>query len=191
MKTTKPNREGIKPSPRRFKAAVVQAAPVAFDRERTLKKVDALAREAALLSPLTLSLDVADLARNTNWPINPASSLHCIIGAEFGLDALRDSAGTMKLEQHWDRLVVRRTAQDFGDMQIKFAEVAAKALGAPPASTDMASMTPGVREWIGSLGQPAQRARSAYAELNAQGPWTFAKLMLISAELNGLIAAVR
>jgi hypothetical protein len=27
--------------------------------------------------------------------------------------------------------------------------------------------------------------------LSAQGPWTFAKLMLMSAELNGLIAAVR
>jgi len=97
----------------------------------------------------------------------------------------------MKLEQHWDRLVVRRTAQDFGDMQIKLAEAAAHALGAAPASTDMASMTPAVREWIGSLGQPAQRARSAYAELNALGPWTFAKLMLMSAELNSLIAAVR
>src|SRR5262249_39172607 len=59
---------------------------------------DALALEAALLSPLTQSLDVADLARNTNWPIASASSLHCIVGAEFGLDALRDSATTMKLE---------------------------------------------------------------------------------------------
>jgi len=55
----------------------------------------------------------------------------------------------------------------------------------------MTSMTPAVREWIGSLGQPAQRAIAAYVELRAQGPWTFAKLMLMSAELNGLIAAVR
>src|SRR5580692_11307505 len=34
-------------SAERFKAAVVQAAPVIFDRERTLKKVDGLAGEAA------------------------------------------------------------------------------------------------------------------------------------------------
>ncbi|MGH6950537.1 MAG: NAD-glutamate dehydrogenase domain-containing protein, partial [Vitreimonas sp.] len=66
-----------------------------------------IAHEAALLSPLTLSLDVADLALRTHWPINPASMLHCVIGAEFGLDALRDAATAMKLEQHWDRLVVR------------------------------------------------------------------------------------
>ena len=152
---------------------------------------DDLANEAALLSPLTLSLDVADLARNTGWAINPASMLHCIVGAEFGLDALRDAATTMKLEQHWDRLVVRRAAQDFGDMQIKLAEAAAPAIGAPARDTSMASLTTATRDWIASLGQPAQRARSAYGELSAQGPWTFAKLMLISAELNGLIVAVR
>ncbi len=35
------------PSGGPFNAAVVQAAPVAFDRERTLRKVDSLAREAA------------------------------------------------------------------------------------------------------------------------------------------------
>lgn len=34
-------------SAQRFKVAVVQAAPVAFDRERTLEKVNALAGEAA------------------------------------------------------------------------------------------------------------------------------------------------
>ncbi|MBS0386573.1 MAG: NAD-glutamate dehydrogenase [Proteobacteria bacterium] len=152
---------------------------------------EALAQEAALLSPLTLALDVADLARSTNWPIGPASTLHCIVGAEFGLDALRDSATTMKLEQHWDRLVVRRAAQDFGDMQIKLAKAAARALGAAPSNAEVAAMTPAVRDWIGSLGLPAERVRAAYAELSAQGPWTFAKLMLMSAELNGLIAAVR
>ena len=152
---------------------------------------DDIAHEAALLSPLTLSLDVADLARKTHWQISPASMLHCIVGAEFGLDALRDAATTMKLEQHWDRLVVRRTAQDFGDMQVKLAEAAAHAIGAPAKDASMGSLTTATRDWIASLGQPAQRARSAYAELSAQGPWTFAKLMLIAAEFNALVASVR
>jgi hypothetical protein len=52
-------------------------------------------------------------------------------------------------------------------------------------------MIKAVDDWIATLGQPAERARAAFAELNAQGPWTFAKLMLISAELNVLAAAVR
>jgi glutamate dehydrogenase len=151
---------------------------------------DGLANETALLSPLTLSLDVADLSRNTGWPINSAATLHCVVGAEFGLDVLRDAATTIKLEQHWDRLVVRRSAQDFGDMQVRLAEAAARAIGQPGKDADMASMTIAARNWIGSLGQPAQRVLSAYSELNEQGQWTFAKLMLMSAELNGLIASV-
>ena len=152
---------------------------------------DDLALEAALLSPLTLSLDVADLARRTSWPIHTASDLHCVVGAEFGLDALRDAATNMKLEQHWDRLVIRRSAQDFGDMQLNLAEAAANAIGQPPKGADIAWANTAVRDWIVTLGQPAQRARSAFAELNAQGQWTFAKLMLIAAEFNALVASVR
>jgi NAD-specific glutamate dehydrogenase len=75
---------------------------------------------------------------------------------------------------------------------VKLAEAAAVAIGAPPKSgVGYLWMTKAVDEWIASLGQPAQRARSAFAELNALGPWTFAKLMLIAAELNALAAAVR
>jgi len=162
-------------------------------RQKSLMDLGApedLAHDAALLSPLTSALDVSDLARSTRWPVHSASLLHCVVGAEFGLDALKDAATMMKLEQHWDRLVVRRAAEDFGETQLKLAEAGAKAIGAPREG-DNAAMTERVREWIASLGQPAQRARSAFAELNAQGSWTFAKLMLISAEFNALTASVR
>ncbi len=152
---------------------------------------EALAREAALLRPLTLSLDVADLARHTQWPINPASMLHTVIGAEFGLDALSDAAASLRLEQHWDRLVVRRTSEDFGETQLRLAEAAARAIGDPPANADHGWANGAAKDWIAALGQPAQRVRSAYDELNAQGPWTFAKLMLIAAEFNALVNAVR
>jgi glutamate dehydrogenase len=163
-------------------------------RRRSLLELGApeeLAREAALLSPLTLALDVADLAIATKWPINEAAGLHCAVGAELGLDALRDAATNMQLEQHWDRLVVRRAAQDFGDIQLNLAVAAAAAIGAPPKTADFAWISEAAKGWIASLGQPANRARSAFAELSGQGQWTFAKLMLISAEFNGLTAAVR
>ncbi len=97
----------------------------------------------------------------------------------------------MKLEQHGDRLVVRRAAGDFGEAQLKLAEAAAIAIGSPPKGADVAWATEVAQKWLASLGQPAQRARSAFGELNGQGPWTFAKLMLISAEFNALVAAVR
>ena len=163
-------------------------------RQRSLMDLGApedLAQEAALLSPFTSALDVADLARQTTWPIQSAARLHWVIGAEFGLDALRDAANTMKLEQHWDRLVLRRAAQDFGETQLKLAEAAAVAIGTPPGEADNAWAENEVRAWIASLGQPAQRAREAFTEMNAQGSWTFAKLMLVAAEFNALLSSLR
>jgi nitrilase len=47
MKTAKPKSKRTDTRTERFKVAVVQAAPVVFDRERTLKKVHSLVREAA------------------------------------------------------------------------------------------------------------------------------------------------
>ena len=46
-----------------FKVAVVQAAPVAFDRERTLAKVHSLAGEAARAS---VSMNLSSVSRNTS-----------------------------------------------------------------------------------------------------------------------------
>jgi len=163
-------------------------------RRRTLIELGApeeLAQEAALLSPFTSALDVADLARETGWPIQAGGRLHCVIGAEFGLDALRDAATNMKLEQHWDRLVLRRAAQDFGETQLRLAAAAASSIGAPPPTADNAWAEAKAREWIASLGQPAQNARTAFGELNAQGAWTFAKLMLVAAEFNALLSSLR
>ncbi|MDX2275187.1 MAG: NAD-glutamate dehydrogenase [Hyphomonadaceae bacterium] len=162
-------------------------------REKALLEMGApqdLARDGAMLAPLTTTLEVADLARNTSWPVPAAAALHCVLGAEFGLDALRDAATNMKLEQHWDRLVVRRAAVDFGDIQLNLAQAAAKALGAPKDAS-AAAIEQSAKAWIAGLGQPAMRARAAFAELNAQGGWTFAKLMLVQAELGALASAVR
>jgi glutamate dehydrogenase len=150
-----------------------------------------LAEEVALLPAAALTLDVADLAKSAGWPVHPAALLHCAVGAEFGLDALRDAAGTLTLEQHWDRLVVRRAGEDYAEAQLKLAAAAAAAIGAPPADADGAWVAEAAQRWIGGLGQPAQRARGAFAELSAQGSWSFAKLMLIAAEVNALVNAAR
>jgi nitrilase len=47
MKNRNHSKKEMLSSPRRFKVAVVQAAPIVFDRERTLEKVHALSTEAA------------------------------------------------------------------------------------------------------------------------------------------------
>ena len=50
-------------------------------------------------------------------------------------NALREAAGGLVLEQHWDRLVARRTGEDFAETQLRLAEAAAKAIGAAERSS--------------------------------------------------------
>ncbi len=150
-----------------------------------------LAFDASMLLALATALDVADLARNANWPVHSAALLHCAVGAEFALDALRGAAAGLSLSSHWDRLVVRRAVEDFSQDQLILAQSAAASIGAPPADADAKWIIDAAKQWIMTLGQPAQRARVAYDELDAQGPWSAAKLMLISAELTSLVNSVR
>ncbi len=123
--------------------------------------------------------------------MQPAAYLYAEIGAQFGLDALRAAAGGLTLTEHWDRLVVRRATEDFYGNQLQLAEAAARAIGAPPKSADAQWADGAVREWIVSLGAPAHRARAAFTELDAQGAWSFAKLMIAAAEMSALASAVR
>src|SRR5690606_42069558 len=82
-------------------------------------------------------------------------------------------------------------SEDFAEVQVRLCETAAAAIGAPNANAGNDEIVAVARDWVAGIGQPAQRARAAFAELNAQGQWTFAKLMLIQAELNALASAVR
>ncbi len=150
-----------------------------------------LAGDVALLLPLSAALDIADLARHCGWDVAAAAHLYRAVGAAFGLDALRGAAQGLTLEQHWDRLVVRRAAEDLYEDQRVLATAAAAGIGAPPKDADAHWGAEAARNWIAGLGAPAQTARAAFTELEAQGPWTFAKVMLAAAEIHGLANALR
>jgi len=150
-----------------------------------------LAQDAALLRPLAAALDIADLARKNGWEIGPASHLYRAIGLQCGLDSLREAALSLTLREHWDRLVIRRAVEDLYEDQRRLAEAASLVIGPPPKMAGAEWAENAARNWIGSLGPAAQRARAVFAELDAQGPWSFAKIMLAAAELNALANSLR
>jgi glutamate dehydrogenase len=151
----------------------------------------ALAREAAQLRAQGAALDIADLARKSGWPVAAAALVYREIGAQFGLDALRAAAFALKLDQHWDRLAVRRASEDLFEDQRVLAEGAGAAIGAPPDAPSADWAAGAVREWVERLGAPALRAREAFDELASHGPWTFAKVMIVTGEVNALANAQR
>jgi NAD-specific glutamate dehydrogenase len=87
--------------------------------------------------------------------------------------------------------VLRRAAEDLYEDQRLLAAAAAAAIGTPPSPASAEWAASATRDWIAGLGVPGQNARAAFAELEAQGPWTFAKVMIAAAEVNALASSLR
>jgi len=150
----------------------------------------ALAAEAAHLRALGNALEIADIAAAASWPVAPAGLIYREIGARFGLDTLRAEAFNLKLDQHWDRLAVLHAVEDLFEDQQVLARAAVAQWG-PPREASHAWAAHAVDEWLVQVGEAAQVAREAYAELAAHGAWTFAKIMLVTGEVNALANAQR
>jgi len=150
-----------------------------------------LAHDCGLLPVMVAALDVADLAAKAQWPVATTAALYRAVGAAFGLDRLRGAAAEFHLSEHWDRLAVRRAVESLYEDQRALAEAAITATGAAPAQGgDQAWAEASARAWVDGLGAQANLARATFAELDAQGSWTLAKLTLAGAEFNALAKAL-
>ncbi|MBI1185841.1 MAG: NAD-glutamate dehydrogenase [Alphaproteobacteria bacterium] len=149
-----------------------------------------LAADAAALFPLTSALDIADLAARRGWPAPSAAFLYRAIGDAFDLDRLIASAAAISLDQHWDRLALRRGMEDLYGCQAALADAAIAA--STPVEDPSAVWAVEVAErWAETVAALTEPARRAIAELEAQGPWTFAKVMIAAAELHAVAGALQ
>lgn len=148
-----------------------------------------VARDVAVLPPLVAALDVADLAERTHWPVAPSASVFRNVGAAFGIDRLRGAAMAFTLEQHWDRLALRRTLEELYEDQRLLAEAVIGHAGAAPQPGDLAAPAQLVRDWMAANGTRTAGVLATIAELEATGAWTFAKTILAAAEIRGLSTA--
>jgi glutamate dehydrogenase len=147
-----------------------------------------LAREAAALSAMSAALDIADLSRRTQWSAGAGARMFRAVGAVFGIDRIRASASVFRLEQHWDRLALRRTLEALYDDQRVIAEAAIKTLGACPADekADMAWADGAMKAFLVKIEPRGSACLSTIAELESGGAWTFAKAILAAAEIKSL-----
>ena len=154
---------------------------------------EALARMVAALAPMVAALDVADLCGRTKWSVQPASRIFRAVGSAFGIDRLRGAALSFKLDQHWDRLALRRTLEELYEDQRLLAEACVKASGATPADKDVTSAwaQEAVRSWLARIDAQASSVMATIAELEGSGAWTFAKTILAAAEIRGLSTSVQ
>jgi glutamate dehydrogenase len=99
---------------------------------------------------------------------------------------LRAGAAAFHLAQHWERLALRRLLAEINEDQRMLADAAIAHVGAPPARPARAWAADAVRGWLDSINQIAAPARSAIAEMQAAGDWSFAKIVLAAAALRAL-----
>src|SRR5690606_32143286 len=109
---------------------------------------EALAREVALLRPLTATSDIGELAREAKWDAPSMARLYHQVGAAFDLDRLRAAAGSLDSTDHFERRAVRRMVEDFQSEQVALTRAVAKSsqvsVGASEAEAEQA-----VDAWVG------------------------------------------
>jgi glutamate dehydrogenase len=149
-----------------------------------------LACEVAALSPLVAALDVADLADQSRWPVGATAKVFREVGATFAFDRLRGAAGAFTLDQHWDRLALRRTLEELYEDQRLLASSAIRSVDVAPDALSGDDARSLVAAWAESNGARVRTALETIAELEATGPWTFAKAILAAAELRGAATAL-
>jgi glutamate dehydrogenase len=147
-----------------------------------------LARDVAVLPTMVAALDVADLAERTGWPAPTVARVFRWVGAAFGLDRLRGAANAFVLEQHWDRLALRRTLEELYEDQRLLASAALRSAKTAPAGLSRDQAAALAQSWIDAEGGRAMRALETVAELEFSGGWTFTKTILAAAEIRSLAA---
>jgi glutamate dehydrogenase len=149
---------------------------------------DGLAREIAVLRPLTATTDLADLARRSGRPVEAVARLYHQTGAVFGFDRLRAAASSVARGDHFERLAVRRLIEDMLAEQSALA--AAVASEAPPeAGQSNETARAAVEAWVVRREAQARRALKNVEEVEASGGgWSFAKLTIANAALRELAA---
>jgi glutamate dehydrogenase len=159
---------------------------------RRMGAPNAVAADLATLAMLTTACDLADMARAAAWPVRQAAQLYHQAGAAFGFDRLRAAAGSLKAEDTFERLAVRRLIED---LVVEQTVLTRKLIDFADGRESVASLAEAkslVRAWTALHSDAARACEAGFQSVEkAPGPWTFAKLTIAAASLRELVAAAR
>ncbi|MBA4013015.1 MAG: NAD-glutamate dehydrogenase [Phenylobacterium sp.] len=150
---------------------------------------DALARQVANLQPLTVAVDLVDLAEASNWKLEAAARLYYQVGAAFAFDRLRAAAGGFTAGDAFERTAVRRLVEDLLAEQAAVTRAVMAYADDKAGASDEAAQA-AIAAWTAQRSDVALAARKAVEEIEAAGgAWSFAKLTIANAALRELAGA--
>jgi len=142
-----------------------------------------LARTVAGLTAMMATVDIADLAADTLWPVTDLARLYHQTSAAFGYDRLRASAAALNPADTYERAAVRSLLADMIEEQAARTRAIAR-LGGPAAGTDEGSVLNAIEAWIRPRREAVERGRRVVLDIEQSGDgWSFAKLTLAHAAL--------
>lgn len=148
---------------------------------------EALARQVAGLQPLTVAVDLVDLAEAAEWPLAGAARLYQQVGEAFAFDRLRAAAGGFTAGDAFERTAVRRLVEDLLAEQAAVTRAIMGFCGQPQAGESADAVQAAITSWTALRRETADAARKAVEEIEAAGgPWSFAKLTIANAALREL-----
>ncbi len=140
----------------------------------------ALARDVALLEPLTAACDIVDVAQLAAVDIGVVTRIYFALGNLLGLDRLRDLAYGLRLSEHWERLAVRRIIDDLYHQQRVLTD--AVLLDVTP-ECEVAQI---LDHWVDEHRAAVERASALLAEMAVGGALSVAKLSLAGSQVREL-----
>ncbi len=164
-----------------------------YDQKRAKERQDvyksqaipaALAIKVSLLRSRASGFDITLLSEDCGVDINIAPTLFYQMGAVFWVDRIRNALLDVSGDGHWDRLALRKLADDFYGLQRKFAALYVN--NNKILDQDDASL-PELRRWakgqFDDLGGYFNRVRN----ISGTGNWTVAKFSILYAQLQDLL----
>jgi glutamate dehydrogenase len=146
-----------------------------------------LARSVANLQPLTMTTDLADLARASAWPVENVARLYHMAGDFFSFAKLRFAAGSFIGGDSFDRLAVRRLVEEMLSEQAEITRAVMVFTADPHAGEDAATAKAAVASWAVMHDERVRGLQQVIGTIEqAGGGWSFAKLTIANAALRRL-----
>jgi glutamate dehydrogenase len=145
-----------------------------------------LAHDVAALPLWSRAPEIALLAHSRGLDIDLVAGAYFAVGAMLGLDRLRGLASGVAADQHWDRLAIRRIADDLFASQRALTDQALKAL--PKAGArGRAEGVKAAESWAEVHADALERTRTFLTELE-RTELSIAKLTLANSQIRELAA---
>ncbi len=164
-----------------------------FDQKRAKERQDAfkaqsipaaLAMKVSLLRSRASGFDITRLSEDCGVDMKIAPDLFYKMGAVFWVDRIRNALLETFGDGHWDRLALRKLADDFYGLQRKFAVLYVQ--DHKDLKDDSVNL-PELRRWSKQNFDGIGGYFNRFRNISATGDWTVAKFSILYAQLQDML----